>query len=94
MNLKKRIEGEEELVKTLAYAMAIKKGIKNKSIDYFYVFESLYGKFSDNIDSLTQRILQLQGYDRDILRNKHDAEVLSEVHSLDNDKVLVIVVCF
>ena len=94
MSFKQQIEEQEQLVKALAYSMAIKRGIENKNIDYFYILESLYGNFSDDIDILTKRVLRLQGYDIDIIKDKLDAEVLSEFHSLENDKVLIIIVCF
>lgn len=93
MSLKDKIKEEEDLVKSLAYSMAIKKGFKNKSFGYYYVFESQFGRFSDNMDALVNRIVRLQGNDLSVWRNEVKAEILSEIFPLDTDKLLIIVMC-
>ena len=93
MSLKDKIKEEEDLVKSLAYSMAIKKGVKNKSFGYYYVFESQFGSFSDNMDTLVNRIIRLQGNDLSVWRKEVKAEILSEIFPLDTDRLLIIVMC-
>lgn len=90
MNIKDKIEEEKELAETILRALSLKAGITNKQIAYFYVFESIYGQFSEELESLANRFLRLQGYDIELLRSKTETEIFVQIYPVKNDRVLMV----
>ncbi len=77
-----------------AMCMAIKCGVKQKSITYFGALESEFGPFGDDIEAFARKWLRLQGHDLDYFRAQEDTDVYIEIWPRRGDNLLLVLLAY
>ena len=88
------LEDEKEMVRTIASAMAIKRGIQDKQVMSLFVFESEIGAFPENLAEFGKHLLRLQGFDPDYFCQQKDITMIESIHDTVNDRVFILLIAF